>query len=173
MGLREVRMSGGQSGHTDTRPNGERPMPVTQALPPVEPPRRVSSSGHHIGALHGVSETGQQRQAWKDCGEGGDPFLAGLLPRALGAAVLGHWGADNETQASAPTFTLGMGPPAFPTRGKPPRSFPRKRRLRRLEGRSKQKPLFSALSPLLGTETLRSPSAGCCALRGQGAEGVH
>lgn len=70
-----------------------------------------------------------------------------------------HWGLQSwgtvegtKTQASAPTFTLGMGPPAFPTRGKPPRSFPRKRRLRRLEGRSKQKLLFSALSPLLGTE---------------------
>lgn len=138
-------MSRGQSGYTGTRHVGERPMPVTQALPPVEPPRQMSSSSHHLGALHGFSEMGQQWQVWRDCGEGGDPFLAGLLPRALGAAVLGHWRGDNETQASAPTFTLGMGPPAFPTRGKPPKSFPRKRLLRRLEGRNKQKPLFSAL----------------------------
>ena len=58
-------------------------MPVTQALPPVEPPRQMSSSSHHLGALHGFSEMGQQWQVWRDCGEGGDPFLAGLLPRAL------------------------------------------------------------------------------------------
>lgn len=66
-------------------------MPVTQALLPVEPPRRMSSSGHHLEALHGFSDTGQQQQAWRDCGEGGDPFLAGLLPQALGAAVLRRW----------------------------------------------------------------------------------
>lgn len=50
-------MSGGQCGHADTRRGRERPMPVTQALLPGEPPRRMSSSSHHLAALHGFSET--------------------------------------------------------------------------------------------------------------------
>lgn len=32
--------------------------------------------------------------------------------------------------------------------------------------------VLRSFSPAVGTETLRNPSAGCCALRGQGAEGV-
>lgn len=147
-------------------------MPVTQALPPVEPPRRVSSSGHHIGALHGVSEKGQQRQAWRDGGEGGDPFLAGLLPRALGAAVLGHWGGDKDSGFCS-NLHPRHGAPSLSHQGKATQELPQKEAPEEAGGEEQTEAfVLRSFSPAWH-RTLRNPSAGCCALRGQGAEGVH
>lgn len=137
-------------------------MPITQACPSGAS-RWMSSSSHHLGALHGFSETGGKRARH---GETVERVALSWQASFLGPWGLQSWGTGEGTvrlRLLLQHFTLHMGPPGLSHQGKAAQASQAAPEEAGGEEQT-EKPLFSALStPCCWHRNPEKSSAGCCA----------
>lgn len=83
-----------------------------------------------------------------------------------------HWGGDKDSGFCS-NLHPRHGAPSLSHQGKATQELPQKEAPEEAGGEEQTEAfVLRSFSPAWH-RTLRNPSAGCCALRGQGAEGVH